>query len=94
MKKTILWAVCSLSAICSPGKVAASENDPAASGFEQISPKEIPGNIIRMIDDHWMLITAGDSIRKGAFNTMLALTATPTDWVPIAESLPSLRAGE
>lgn len=72
MKRTFFWAFCSLSAIFLPGKAIASENDPAANGFEQISPKEIPGNIIRMIDDHWMLITAGDSIQKGAFNTMTA----------------------
>ena len=71
MKKKILWAFCSLFAVFSPWKAAAGD-DPAASGFEKISPEEIPGNIIKMIDGQWMLITAGDSLREGGFNTMTA----------------------
>jgi flavin reductase (DIM6/NTAB) family NADH-FMN oxidoreductase RutF len=37
--------------------------------FKKIDPKEIPGNIIEMIADEWMLITAGN---KESYNTMTA----------------------
>ncbi|MDE5638515.1 MAG: DUF4468 domain-containing protein [Odoribacter sp.] len=38
-------------------------------GFKQISPEQIPGNIIRLLSQDWMLITAGTADR---FNTMTA----------------------
>jgi flavin reductase (DIM6/NTAB) family NADH-FMN oxidoreductase RutF len=37
--------------------------------FDKISPKEIPGNVIRMIADEWLLVTAGT---KDHFNMMTA----------------------
>ncbi len=37
--------------------------------FKKIDPKEIPGNIIEMIADEWMLITAGN---QESYNTMTA----------------------
>ncbi len=37
--------------------------------FKEISPKEIPDNLIKAISDEWMLITAGDD--KG-YNMMTA----------------------
>jgi flavin reductase (DIM6/NTAB) family NADH-FMN oxidoreductase RutF len=38
-------------------------------GFRQLDPKQIPGNIIKMLTDDWMLITAGDDNK---FNMMTA----------------------
>lgn len=38
-------------------------------GFRQISAEQIPGNIIRLLSQDWMLITAGNA---GHFNTMTA----------------------
>lgn len=38
-------------------------------GFKQISAEQIPGNIIRLLSQDWMLITAGKADR---FNTMTA----------------------
>ena len=38
-------------------------------GYKQIDPKEIPGNLIKLIADEWMLVTAGN---KDKFNTMTA----------------------
>lgn len=38
-------------------------------GFRQISPEQIPGNIIKLLSQDWMLITAGDA---GKYNTMTA----------------------
>ncbi|WP_251621750.1 DUF4468 domain-containing protein [Odoribacter lunatus] len=38
-------------------------------GFKQISPEQIPGNIIRLLSQDWMLITAGNT---EDFNTMTA----------------------
>ena len=37
--------------------------------FKEISPKEIPDNIIKAISDEWMLITAGN---KSGYNMMTA----------------------
>ncbi len=37
--------------------------------FKEIAPTEISGNLIDMISNEWMLITAGD---KDAYNTMTA----------------------
>ncbi|MCD8260176.1 MAG: DUF4468 domain-containing protein [Bacteroides sp.] len=39
------------------------------SGFRQVTPDKIPGNVIKMISEDWMLITAGDD---AAFNMMTA----------------------
>lgn len=39
------------------------------SGYTQIAPDKIPGNIIRMLSEDWMLITAGT---KDKFNMMTA----------------------
>lgn len=38
-------------------------------GYTRISPDKIPGNIIKMLSEDWMLITAGNSAK---FNTMTA----------------------
>lgn len=37
--------------------------------FKEISPKEIPDNLIKAISDEWMLISAGD---KNGYNMMTA----------------------
>ena len=37
--------------------------------FKEISPKEIPDNIIKAISDEWMLITAGN---ESGYNMMTA----------------------
>lgn len=39
------------------------------AGYTRISPNQIPGNIIKMLSDDWMLITAGS---PQAFNMMTA----------------------
>ena len=39
------------------------------SGYKQIAPDKIPGNIIKMLSEDWMLITAGN---KDKFNMMTA----------------------
>lgn len=41
----------------------------ALSGYKSIEPDKIPGNIIKMLADDWMLITAGNSAK---FNMMTA----------------------
>ncbi len=38
-------------------------------GYKLIDPKEIPGNLIKLIADEWMLVTAGT---REKFNTMTA----------------------
>jgi flavin reductase (DIM6/NTAB) family NADH-FMN oxidoreductase RutF len=55
---------------------AASENIISQSGtlsslqgYKQVSPDKIPGNIIKMVSEDWMLITVGDD---AAFNMMTA----------------------
>ncbi len=40
--------------------------------YRKIGPNDIPGNIIKMVGDDWMLITAGDGSEKGQYNTMTA----------------------
>ena len=46
------------------------ENPPEVTNlYKQISPKDIEGNIIKMVGDGWMLITAGN---KEKFNSMTA----------------------
>lgn len=39
------------------------------TGYKQIAPDKIPGNIIKMLNEDWMLITAGN---KDKFNMMTA----------------------
>lgn len=39
------------------------------AGYKRIEPEKIPGNIIKMLNDDWMLITAGTSAK---FNMMTA----------------------
>ncbi|WP_321424767.1 DUF4468 domain-containing protein [uncultured Bacteroides sp.] len=39
------------------------------AGYKQIAPDKIPGNIIKMLSEDWMLITAGN---KDKFNMMTA----------------------
>ncbi|MDR3643459.1 MAG: flavin reductase family protein, partial [Clostridia bacterium] len=39
------------------------------SGFREISPEDLQGNVFEQIGRQWMLITAGD---KAGFNTMTA----------------------
>jgi flavin reductase (DIM6/NTAB) family NADH-FMN oxidoreductase RutF len=39
------------------------------SGYKKIAPDKIPGNIVKMLSEDWMLITAGD---KDKFNMMTA----------------------
>lgn len=41
----------------------------ALQGYRQIAPDKIPGNIIKMLSEDWMLITAGNDSR---FNMMTA----------------------
>lgn len=51
--------------------IAASTSGSMASlnGFRQITPEQIPGNIIKMLTNDWMLITAGNEEK---FNMMTA----------------------
>lgn len=50
----------------SPGSTVASA---PLTGYKQIAPDKIPGNIIKMLSEDWMLITAGT---KDKFNMMTA----------------------
>ena len=59
--------VSSISSI-SEGREASSSAS-GISGYKQIAPDKIPGNIIKMLSEDWMLITAGD---KDKFNMMTA----------------------
>lgn len=43
--------------------------DSPLQGFKQITPDKIPGNIIKMLSEDWMLITAGNDTQ---FNMMTA----------------------
>lgn len=48
----------------------ATKSEPATlAGFTSVDPHKIPGNIIKMLELDWMLITAGDS---NQFNMMTA----------------------
>lgn len=51
--------------------IPATKITPAANldGYTNIDPTKIPGNIIKMISQDWMLVTAGN---KEKFNTMTA----------------------
>ncbi len=47
-----------------------TDNTPSTlSGYKQITPDKIPGNIYKMLSENWMLITAGDD---SGFNMMTA----------------------
>lgn len=50
-----------------PAVNTASNN--SLSGYKQISPDKIPGNIYKMLSEDWMLVTAGS---KDQFNMMTA----------------------
>lgn len=41
--------------------VTAATQTSSLAGYKQISPDRIPGNIIKMLEQDWMLITAGNS---------------------------------
>lgn len=45
------------------------KQEEAPKTFQSITPKEITDNMVKLIGDQWMLVTAGDSAR---FNTMTA----------------------
>ncbi|MDR3119142.1 MAG: DUF4468 domain-containing protein [Mediterranea sp.] len=51
------------------GQAAAVVSSAPLSGYRQIAPDRIPGNIVKMLSEDWMLITAGT---KDAFNMMTA----------------------
>lgn len=48
---------------------ASSETPLSLQGYKQLSPDKIPGNIIKMLNEDWMLITAGTDAK---FNMMTA----------------------
>ncbi|MDR3061361.1 MAG: DUF4468 domain-containing protein, partial [Dysgonamonadaceae bacterium] len=50
-------------------ETAATTNGTAPQGFRKLDPKQIPGNIIKMLTDDWMLVTAGNDAK---FNMMTA----------------------
>lgn len=58
-----------------PVVVSAADAQPAValagdlSGYREVSPDKIPGNIIKMLRDDWMLVTAGNDEK---FNMMTA----------------------
>lgn len=68
MKKVLFMLLSLLSCMFTFADQAGA--DVGLEKFKKISPTEIPGNIIKMIGDDWMLITASDD--KGKFNTMTA----------------------
>ncbi|MDR1981716.1 MAG: DUF4468 domain-containing protein [Tannerellaceae bacterium] len=52
-----------------PPPVAAAPVSTAMEGYRHMAPGNIPGNIIKMLSEDWMLITAGN---ETAFNMMTA----------------------
>lgn len=48
---------------------APAASDGSMEGYRRIAPDKIPGNIIKMLSEDWMLITAGND---SDFNTMTA----------------------
>lgn len=56
-------------AIAAPIAVPAETSASPLQGYRQISPDKIPGNIIKMLNEDWMLITAGNDQK---FNMMTA----------------------
>ncbi len=59
--------VSSIPSISKSREAASSTSD--MSGYKQIAPDKIPGNIIKMLSEDWMLITAGNNDK---FNMMTA----------------------
>nr|WP_320036553.1 DUF4468 domain-containing protein [uncultured Bacteroides sp.] len=59
--------VSSIPAISTSVETPSATNEMA--GYKKIAPDKIPGNIIKMLSEDWMLITAGD---KDKFNMMTA----------------------
>ncbi len=55
--------------IVSPAQPLTPAQPSALSGYKQIAPDQIPGNIIKMLSEDWMLITAGND---AGFNMMTA----------------------
>ncbi|MDR3142382.1 MAG: DUF4468 domain-containing protein [Tannerellaceae bacterium] len=49
--------------------ISQSETSSPLQGYKQVSPDKIPGNIIKMVSEDWMLITVGDD---SSFNMMTA----------------------
>lgn len=98
MKKTILLlAVAVLAAAgCREKKAdgAQTETNAAAdtekvvwNGYTKIAPQDIEGNIIRNLEENWMLITAGD---PESYNTMTAswgglgeIWSTPVSFITV-----------
>lgn len=56
-------------AIPSVSSVENAQSSASLQGYKQITPDKIPGNIIKMLSEDWMLITAGDDQQ---FNMMTA----------------------
>lgn len=59
--------VSSIPAISVSNEATSASNE--MSGYKKIAPDKIPGNIVKMLSEDWMLITAGD---KDKFNMMTA----------------------
>jgi len=59
--------VSSIPAISTSNETPSATNEMA--GYKKIAPDKIPGNIVKMLSEDWMLITAGD---KDKFNMMTA----------------------
>nr|WP_321375607.1 DUF4468 domain-containing protein [uncultured Bacteroides sp.] len=59
--------VSSIPAISASNEAPSATNEMA--GYKKIAPDKIPGNIVKMLSEDWMLITAGD---KDKFNMMTA----------------------
>ena len=57
----------SIPSISGSSQATSSANE--MSGYKQIAPDKIPGSIIKMLSEDWMLITAGN---KDKFNMMTA----------------------
>lgn len=54
-------------------ETTAKSKEPMEKTFKKIDPKELPDNVIKLIADDWMLITAGT---KDSFNMMTASWGT------------------
>ena len=68
----ILMGITVLSCNCKNGEPIqepTTENTERSDTFTKISPTDIPGNVVEMINNEWMLITAGT---KDQYNTMTA----------------------
>ncbi len=74
MKKIILLAMAlTVMTVACKNTTEPTNSTEMKTTFKQISPKEIQDNPIKMIDDDWMLISAGD---KDNFNMMTASWGT------------------